>query len=455
VTGRHLGNEYLPENSLSVRDGQAIAGMEKLRFFPLAVGSGRGSVLVEPGGRELLDFSSSWTAAGLGHGNPEITAAIARAAADPPGASILSATHPEAVALAEELLALVPTRESGSGERRVYLGHAGTDANDVAIRGCRHATGKPGVIAFEGGYHGGLGVARRVSGVHVESGVPADPHVTFVPYPDPFRRHTNDSTTVLADVLAHVCQILERGKTAAVIVEPIQSDGGLIVPPQGFLRGLRALCDAHGTYLIVDEVKVGLGRTGHLHAFEQEGISPDIVTLGKVLGGGLPLSAAIGPADVLDRPTASALMTTTGNPICCAAGRAVLGIVRNGVVVQNAAERGQQIRSLLGAYKATPGRSGTAHIGDVRGRGLSIGIELVTNRKENARDPELAAKVAYRAWELGLVVYPVRGNVLEITPALTVSTAEVEQAMEILTSAIDDAALGIVSDEQIAPYTGW
>lgn len=411
-------------------------------------------MLIEPGGRELFDFSASWTAAGLGHGNPEITAAIVRAAADSAGASVLSATHSEAVGLAEELLDLVPTERSGSGERRVYLGHAGTDSNDVAIRGCRQASGKPGVIAFEGGYHGGFGIAQRVSGVHVNAGVSADPQMTFVPYPDVFRPHTGDATTVLPDVLARVQQNLHRRATAAVIVEPLLSDGGVIEPPPGFLQGIRELCDAHGAYLIVDEVKVGLGRTGSLHAFERDGILPDIVTLGKVLGGGLPLSAAIGPSEVLDWPPASALMTTTGNPICCAAGRAVVQIVRRGDVTRNASERGEQIRDLLAAYVIT-GRPGAAHIGDVRGRGLSIGIEIVTEREGNFSDAGLTAKTAYRAWELGIVVHPVRGNVLELTPPLTVSADEVQQAMDLLVSALDDAARGLVSDEQIAPYSGW
>ena len=248
--------------------------------------------------------------------------------------------------------------------------------------------------------------------------------------------------------------LLAEGAIAAVIVEPLQSDGGLIVPPDGFLAGLRALCDEHGAYLIVDEVKVGLGRTGRTHAFEHAGIVPDVVTLGKALGGGLPLSAAIGPAAVLDEPTASALMTTTGNPISCAAGRAVLALVRDGAATRNAGERGAQLRALLEGY-ARSGRPGAARVGDVRGLGLSLGVELVAGRGDRAPDAVLTAKAAYRAWELGAVAYPVRGNVLELTPALTISAAAVERAGAILAQAIDDAVAGAVSDEQIAPYSGW
>ena len=170
-------------SSLYARDEAAVAGIEKLRFFPLEVVSGHGSTLVTPDGRELLDLSATWTASGLGHGHPAVVEAVSRAIRNAPGSGGLSAVHPDSVGLAEDLLALVP----GSGERRVYLGHAGSDANDVALRACRHASGKRTVIAFEHSYHGGVGVAMGVSGVHVDAGVPADPDAVFLPYPNPFR----------------------------------------------------------------------------------------------------------------------------------------------------------------------------------------------------------------------------------------------------------------------------
>src|SRR6201991_1742706 len=150
-------------SSLYARDAAAIAGIEKLRFFPLEVVSGHGSTLVDPDGRELLDLSATWTACGLGHGHPAIVEAVSRAVRSAPGSGGLSAVHPDSVGLAEDLLALVP----GSGERRVYLGHAGSDANDVALRACRHATGRRTVVAFEPRYHGGGGVGRGVAGGQV------------------------------------------------------------------------------------------------------------------------------------------------------------------------------------------------------------------------------------------------------------------------------------------------
>ena len=440
-------------STLYARDEAAVAGIEKLRFFPLEVVSGHGSTLVTPDGRELIDLSATWTASGLGHGHPAIVEAVSRAVRTAPGSGGLSAVHPDSVGLAEDLLALVP----GDGERRVYLGHAGSDANDVALRACRHATGRRTVLAFEHGYHGGVGVAMGVSGVHVDAGVPADPDAVFIPYPNPFRPAEgagDDPAAVDADEaasLARAEQALSDHAIACLIVEPILSDGGLVVPPDGFLRRLHDLCRAHGVPMICDEVKMGLGRPGTLHAFEHDGVVPDIVTFGKVLGGGLPLSAAVGPAEILDHPPAAALLTTAGNPVCAAAGRAVLATIVGDGLAERAATTGALLADSLRGLAGSPGAD---RIGDVRGRGLAIGVELV-DPATGARDPRLAAQVVYRAWELGAVVYYVGGNVLEITPPLVLDEAEAGRAVEILGAALADAAAGRVDAEEVAKYAGW
>jgi 4-aminobutyrate aminotransferase len=434
-------------STLYERDAAAVAGIEKLRFFPLEVVSGHGSTLVTPDGRELLDLSATWTASGLGHGHPAVAEAVSRAVRTAPGSGGLSAVHPDSVGLAEDLLALVP----GTGERRVYLGHAGSDANDVALRACRHATGKRTVIAFEHSYHGGVGVAMGVSGVHVDAGIPADPDAVFLPYPNPFRPGPDGVDADVTTCLTLAEEHLRTGSIACLIVEPILSDGGLIVPPDGFLAQLQELCTRHGVPMICDEVKMGLGRPGTLHAFAHDDVVPDIVTFGKVLGGGLPLSAAVGPAEILDNPPAAALLTTAGNPVCTAAGRAVLATI----VGENLADRAARTGALLAdGLRALAGSPGSERIGDVRGRGLAIGLELV-DPATGERDPRLAAQVVYRAWELGAVVYYVGGNVLEITPPLVLTEAEAGRAVEILGAAIADAAAGRVNAEEVAKYAGW
>lgn len=431
-------------------DARALAGVEKLRFFPQVVASGAAATLTTPEGRELLDLSASWTATGLGHAHPAVVRAVTEAMGSQAGGSVLSGTHPHAVLLAEELLEMVP---STGEDRRVYLGHAGTDANDVALRAVRHATGRPAIVAFENGYHGGLGTAMAVSGLHVAGGATADPDLHLVPYPDPYRPWTDKADDLLDRTLTRVEDHLARGDVAGIIVEPIQSDGGVIVPPEGFLTGLRALCDRHGTLLVVDEVKVGLGRTGHLMAHHAEDVMPDLVTLGKSLGSGLPLSAVVGPAGGLDEPTASALMTTVGNPVSCAAGRAVLGLLRDGSLARSGIELGERMTEGLRRY-ATSDRPGAENVGDVRGRGLAMGVELV---HEGTRDPApaLTAKTVMAAWRLGVVVYPVRDNVLEITPPLVITAEEADRGVDLLTLAIDAAVGGEVTDEDVEAYSGW
>lgn len=439
--------------SLIERDARTIAGIEKLRFFPLEVVSGHGAILVDPAGRELIDLSATWTATGLGHGHPAIVEAVSRAVRSAPGAGALSAIHPDGVALAEELLSIVP----GEGERRVYFGHAGSDANDVVLRACRHASGKRTVIAFEHSYHGGLGLAMGVSGQQIEAGHDREPDSILVPYPNPFRPGPAGIEADIATSLSMIRAALEAG-AACLIVEPILSDGGFVVPPEGFLGRVHELCRAARVPLICDEVKMGLARPGTLHAFEHDGIVPDIVTFGKAIGGGLPLSAAVGPAAILDHPAGSALLTTAGNPVSTAAGRAVLRTLAVEGLVERSAAAGERLHAGLHTIAAgqgvDSGRS-AAHIGDVRGRGLAVGLELVHDREEMAAAPRLAQKVVYRAWQLGAVVYYVGGNVLEITPPLVISDDELDRAVGILDQAISDASAGVVRDEEVRAYVGW
>ena len=434
---------------LLARDTKVIAGVEKLRFFPLVAESGKGTVLVEPGGRELLDFSSSWTAGGLGYGHPIVTKAIIDAATNPPGFGGISLIHPDLVKLAELLLSIVP----GTGDRRVYIGNTGTDANDVVLRSILINTKKSRVLTFENSYHGGLGIAMGVSGVHVGTNTDAASSAQFIKFPDPFRPHLGDIETSVADILSKLRTELEKGDVACLITEPIQSDGGLIVPPDGFLKSLSLLCKEFDVLFIVDEVKVGLGRTGLLHAFQRDGVIPDIVTFGKMLGGGLPLSAAVGPAHILDGPTGSALMTSAGNPICVAAGLAALEVIIGDDLAGKAQRAGDRIRDQFQKEVHKLGIEDV--IGDVRGHGLAIGIDLVTDQKSLNRNGDLARKTVYRAWELGVVVYYVGQNVLEVTPPLTISDNEIDRGVAIIAQAIADAKNGLVSDQQVSSFAGW
>lgn len=413
-------------------DTRAVAGVEHLRFFPLAVQRGSGRHLHTPSGRVLLDLSASWGAASFGHAEPRIVEAITHAAQQGAGASVLSSAVGATTHLAQRLLATVPTKAS----ERVYLGLGGTDANSVAISAARHATGRDGVVSFVGSYHGGHGLGQQAQGMGVQAGNTTGVSTVFDLPVD---------AEALERVENELREHLTGETTACVIVEAVQCDGGVRVPAAGFLRALRQVCDRTGTLLICDEVKTGMGRTGQRFAYQHEEIAPDLVTLGKALGAGLPVGAVVGPATALDGPTASALLTLAGSPIGAATATAVVEQLDEDLL-EHVRQRGDQAAQLLARYRRSR-RPGAAAVTDVRGRGLLLGVELA--------DEQLAALTCYRAWELGCVFYVVRDDVLELTPPLSITAEEVEEGISILTRAVDDVAQGRVDPAVLEEFSGW
>ncbi len=436
--------------SLYQRDEQSLSRLQKLRFFPLAATGGQGSYLVDESGRKLLDLSASWGAVSLGHAHPAVRAAVGRALSDQAGASTLSVANQPAIELAEQLLALTP----GAGARRVWLGHSGSDANETVARAVVAATGRPRLISFVGAYHGGTAGSMAVSAHSVQEHAEKAAGLHTIPYPDPYRPWKGDESggAIIAGLERAFAEDCPPEEVAALFIEPIQSDGGLIVPPAGFMARLVDLCRAHGILIVSDEVKVGLGRSGRFHCIAHEGVEADIVVMGKGLGGGLPLSAVIGPAAVMDYATSFSMQTLHGNPVCASAGLAVLDTLASEGLTENATEVGAHLQACLQDLAQRH-----VLIGDVRGRGLAIGVELVTERKSKAPAAREAAKLVYRAFELGLVLFYVgmNSNVLEMTPPLTLSRAEAEEAVGILDRALSDVAAGKVPDGAVAGFEGW
>ena len=434
--------------TLGERDDAAIAGIQKLRFNPLAARGGHGSYLTADDGRAILDLSASATAASLGYGHPAVIEAVTKAMADMAGASLLMYPNESAAALAEALLETMP----GNTERRVWYGHSGSDANDAASRVLEAATGRHRFISFIGSYHGGVAGSMSISGHTAMTHTLPRPGLVLLPYPDPYRpRFSADDVLDMLDYQFETTCPPEQ--VAAIFIEPIMSDGGLIVPPAGFLKALEERCRRHGILTVLDEVKVGMGRSGALHAFSHEGLEPDMVVLGKGLGGGLPLSALIGPASIMDHRPAFAIQTTGGNPVCTAAGLAVLRTVLDEDLPSRAERLG-------GALADGLRRLAARHemIGDVRGRGLAIGVDLVEDRERRTPVPATTtAKVIVRAYELGasFIYVGLEANVLEITPPLTLSDAECEEGLAIIDRALADVAAGLVPDEAVQAYMNW
>ncbi|MEZ5078950.1 MAG: aminotransferase class III-fold pyridoxal phosphate-dependent enzyme [Solirubrobacterales bacterium] len=428
--------------NLLERDRRSIGAIEKLRFSPLTAVGGEGSELIAADGRRILDMSATWGAASLGYSDPVLAEAVASAAAGMAGASILSSVGEPALRFAEELIAAAP----GAGARKAWLGHSGSDANEAAVRAIELATGRPNLLAFEGAYHGGTSGSMAVSGHSSQEHARAHPGLVLVPYP-----RGADVEAALGPIDA---ALAEHGPSsfAAALVEPIMSDGGLIVPPPGFLAALAERCRRHGILLFCDEVKVGVGRTGTFAACSADGVEPDVVTFGKGIGGGLPLSAAIGPPEVMDCATCFAIQTTAGNAVCASAGRAVLARVAELDLAGRAAERGAQLVAELREVAA-----GRELIGEVRGRGLAVGVELVRDRESREAARTEAAMTIVRALELGVAFFCVgaESNVLELTPPLTVSATEIERAVDVIDAALGDVEAGRVSSAAIEGYAGW
>lgn len=438
----------MDKNSLAARDAAVIAEIQTLRFNPLAATGGSGAYLHDEDGRRTLDLSASATAASLGYGHPAVVEALTKAARDMAGASLLMIPNEPATALAESLLAATP----GTGERRVWFGHSGSDANDAAMRVASAATGRGRFISFIGSYHGCLAGSMSISGHTAMTHSLPRPGLVLLPYPDPFRaKFSPDDILAMLDYQFETTCPPEQ--VAAIFIEPILSDGGLIVPPVGFLKAIQERCRKHGILVVLDEVKVGLGRSGKLHAYQHDDLEPDMIVFGKGLGGGLPLSAIVGPAEILNHAPAFAMQTTAGNPVCTAVGRAVLDTILGEDLPAHAAAMGA-------ALSAGFAKLAERHeiIGDVRGRGLALGVDLVATRESRQPVPAVTtAKVIYRAYELGanFLYVGLSANVLEITPPLNVTEPEIEEGLDIIDGALTDVAKGLVSDDSVQAFMNW
>jgi 4-aminobutyrate aminotransferase len=443
-----MKNSASPGLTLRERDARVIADIARLRFSPVCLVGGRGNRLIEEGGRQLLDFGASFGPAILGHSHPAIIEAVNAAVSNMAGASLSAYPNENGVALAEDLLRITP----GKGERRVWFGHSGSDANDTAMRVVQAATGRSRFISFVGSWHGGLSGSSSISGHTALTHSLPRPGLMLIPYPDPYRS-TFSAEEVLKYLDYQFATVFPPKQVAGVFIEPILDDGGLVVPPPGFLAAIQERCKRHGIQVIVDEVKVGLARSGKMHCFEYEGLEPDVVVFGKALGGGLPLSAVVGPKHIMDHRTAFAIQTMGGNTVVTAAGRAVIKAIADEGLIERSNRIGavleKGLRGLMAKHEI---------IGDVRGRGLVLGIDLVKDRASREPVPvTTTSKVIFRAYQLGALFFYVGlgGNVLEFTPPLTLTESEAAEGLAIIDQALTDVGKGMVSDADVAPYIMW
>ncbi len=438
---------------LASRDERVIADSMRLRQAPLFVDRAQGCTITDLDGRDYLDLTAGWCVANTGYGHPRIAEAIAQSYSRLSFVSAVSVVHPGFVELAEQLIALTP----GSWRKKVTFANSGSEANEGVSKMVPMATGRPRMISFMGGMHGMSAGSAGLSAIPFVTRFSGGGHVTRAPFPNPYRpvfggTAEQDSAECLRFLEEQIfVQLAPPEQTSAIIVEPIQSDAGVIIPPDSFLPGLERLCRKYNLLLIDDEVKIGCGRTGSLWGCEQVGVSPDIMVIGKSLGAGLPISAIVGPAQILDAVPLGHAFTLSGNPTSCAAALANLEVIQSEGLAANATAMGARMMSHLRDIQARH-----EWIGDVRGKGLFVGVELVRDRHTKEAAGLETAKLCYRAFELGMILQymGVRANVLEITPPLTINAAEVDRGMAILDRALTDVENGLVPDDRIGKV-GW
>jgi 4-aminobutyrate aminotransferase len=409
------------------------------RDYPFVMAKGRGAEVWDVDGNRFLDFMSGIGVCSTGHSHPQVVQAI-KDAADNFLHISADYWHEGMARLGEKLNALDPLGEPA----QVVPCQSGTESVEGALKLARYVTGRPRFIGFLGGFHGrSMGSLAFTSSKYTQQAgfFPTMPGVTHVPYPNVYRPlfAGADQGKASIDYIENVLfqSNVPASEVAAILVEPIQGEGGYLVPPDGFLKGLRELCSRHGILLIFDEVQSGIGRTGRMFASQHWGVTPDIMTLAKGLASGLPMGAVVGRRSLVEKWKRGAHGSTYGgNPLCCAAALATLDLVEKQYTA-NAASVGEyflgKLRELQKRFEC---------IGDVRGKGLMIGVELVADRAGRAPARQLCDAVLTRAFHNGLLLLSCGVSTVRFIPPLMIERADVDEALTLFETALGEALAG-------------
>ena len=405
------------------------------RDYPFVMARARGAEAWDVDGNRFLDFMSGIGVASTGHAHPQVVQAIKDAADDFLHISS-DYWHERMTRLAERINQLAPVGEPA----QVLICQSGTESVEGALKLARYVTGRPRFIGFLGGFHGRtMGSLSFTASKYTQQAgfFPTMPGVTHVPYPNPYRplfAGTDQGRAVLDYIEMLFQNNVPAAEVAAIVVEPIQGEGGYLVPPDSFLPGLRALCDRHGILLIFDEVQCGIGRSGRMFASQHWGVAPDIMTLAKGLASGLPMGLVVARRPIMEKWKRGAHGNTFGgNPLCCAAALATLELVEREYAA-NAAAVGDYF---LGRLRELQQRFPV--IGEVRGKGLMIGMELVTDRVSRKPAKELCEAVLTRAFHNGLLLLSCGQSTVRFIPPLMINRGHVDEAMTLLETALNEA----------------
>jgi 4-aminobutyrate aminotransferase len=409
----------------------AVVSPSYTRSYPFVMARGQGVAVEDVDGNVFLDCAAGIAVNSTGHSHPAVVNAIIEQAKTFLHMSGTDFYYEPQVRLAEEMNAIAPW----TGAKRSFFSNSGTEAMEAAVKLARYHTKRYGIIAFLGSFHGRtLGSLSLTSSKSIQRrgfGPPLS-GVYHAPFPNPYRRADGQSEEAVADaaldyieenILVH---LVSPDEVAGVVVEPIQGEGGYVVPPQSFFERLRALTSKHGILLIADEVQSGMGRTGRMFAIEHFGVEPDIVTIAKGIASGMPLGVTTARADIMTWPPGAHASTFGGNPVSCAAAMATIGLLKESLV-NNAAVVGEH---LLGRLREVQDKH--ALVGDVRGKGLMIGIELVRDRKTKERASAERDRLVEECFTRGLLVLGAGRNTLRLCPPLVLTKDEADVVVRII-----------------------
>jgi 4-aminobutyrate aminotransferase len=426
-----------------VADDDRLISPSYTRSYPMVAKSGRGIRVTDVDGNEFLDFAAGIAVNSTGHCHPEVVKAIQEQAAELLHMSGTDFYYEHMLKLAERLSAVAPM----PGPHRFYYGNSGAEAVECALKVARYHTGRQNIISFFGAFHGRTMGALSVTGSKPQQKrrfAPFVPGVHHIPYPYTYRGCRDDAKEQEAFALGCARYIEERlfktilppEEVAAIILEPIQGEGGYVVAPDNFLREIRSICDRHGILLIADEVQSGVGRTGKWWAIEHSGVEPDIVCIAKGIASGMPLGICMTRADIMNWVPGSHASTFGGNPVCIAAALATMDIIER-EAMQNAAAVGAKMLERL-----RPWVKKHANVGDVRGRGLMIGVEIVKDQQSREAAGALRDRIVELAFERGLLILGCGETSIRLCPPLVVNQHEANVALDILEECLQVASRG-------------
>jgi 4-aminobutyrate aminotransferase/(S)-3-amino-2-methylpropionate transaminase len=417
--------------AILARKQAAIAGPLGA-LFPIVAAEAHGATITDVDGNTFLDFTGGVGCLNVGHSHPRVVAAAHQQLDRFSHTDFTIVPYEPYVELAERLLERTPI----AGAKKAAFFNAGTEAVENAVKFARAYTKRPAVIAFEGGFHGrtllSLSLTSKTHPYKAGLG-PFAPEVYRVPFANDYRGP--DSASALAALERALITQVAAENVAAIVIEPVQGEGGFVVAPPEFLAGVRRICDDNGIVLIVDEVQTGFARTGKFFAIEHYDVEADLITVAKSIAAGLPLSGVLGRAEIMDAPGPNAVGGTyVGNPVAQAAALAVLDVIEEEAICDRAAVIGETMRARMHQWQARH-----AEVGDIRGLGAMLAIELVHDRESKDPAPELVAAVCTDALRNGLLLLSagIYSNVIRVLVPLTIAEGELDEALDVWERALE------------------